>query len=259
MPKTMTADHGYDAELVRHNEVLRRACNIRSSDYVLDIGCGSGHTTRQAARTAAAGTAFGVDISEAAIARARELAHAENLRNVSFEHADAETYRFAPGHFDVAISRFGTMFFADPTAAFANIRQTLRPKGRLVMMLWQAPEHNEWDVALRQALGTTDTTPVGPDPFSLAEPAAVTAILTVAGFTDITFDDVREPVYYGPDVDTALDWARTFTCTSSALAQLDSDAAARTVLRLRKTLATHLRDDGVWFDSRAWLVTARRS
>jgi SAM-dependent methyltransferase len=254
----MTADHGYDAELVRHNEVLRRACDIRSRDTILDIGCGSGHTTRQTARTAQAGSAFGVDISEAAIARAGELAQAEDLRNVSFECADAESYRFAPEHFDVAISRFGTMFFTDPTAAFANIRRALRPNGRLVMMVWQAPERNEWDVALRRALHTTDATTPGPDPFSLADPPTVTTILTGAGFTDITVADVREPVFYGPDIDVALDWASSFTCISSALAQLDPDAAARAVLRLRETLAAHLHDDGVWFDSRAWLVTARR-
>jgi SAM-dependent methyltransferase len=255
----MNAEHGYDAELVRHNEVLLRACDIRSRDTILDIGCGSGHTTRQAARIAEVGNAFGVDISEAAIAGARRLARADGLQNVSFERADAESYRFAPAHFDIAISRFGTMFFTDPTAAFANIRQALRTNGRLVMMVWQAPERNEWDVALREALGAAHPTPAGPDPFSLADPPTVTGMLTTAGFTEVTFADVREPVYYGRDVDAALTWARSFTCISSVLAQLDSDMAERTIARLRETLAVHLGDDGVWFDSRAWLVTARRS
>ena len=88
----------------------------------------------------------------AAIERARELARAEGLRNVTFEQADAQVHRFPRERFDLAISRFGTMFFADPVAAFANIGRALRPAGRLVMMVWQAHDRNEWDVAIRQSL-----------------------------------------------------------------------------------------------------------
>ena len=54
---------GYDAELRRHNEVLRRAFGVQLHDHVLDIGCGTGQTTRQAARAARAGSALGVDVS----------------------------------------------------------------------------------------------------------------------------------------------------------------------------------------------------
>jgi cyclopropane fatty-acyl-phospholipid synthase-like methyltransferase len=84
---------GYDAELRRHHEVLRRAVGVQLHDHVLDIGCGTGQTTRQAARTAHAGSALGVDISAPAIGRARELARAEGLGNVTFEHADAQFER----------------------------------------------------------------------------------------------------------------------------------------------------------------------
>jgi SAM-dependent methyltransferase len=257
------APMGYDAELRRHNEVLRRSWGIHVRDHVLDIGCGTGQTTRQAARTAPAGSAFGVDVSAPAIERARQLARAEQLSNVAFERADAQVSRFPAGRFDVAISRFGTMFFDDPGAAFANIRLALRPDGRLVMMVWQTPDRNEWEVAIRQSLGGSDAaaTPAsaGPDPFSLADPPAVTKLLQTAGFTDVTFTDVDEPVYYGPDLAAALDWVRGFTCTSEALKQLDPTAAARAIRRLRQALGAHLNDDGVWFNSRAWIVTARRS
>jgi len=126
---------GYDAERRRHNEVLRRACGVQPHDHVLDIGCGTGQTTRQAARAARAGSALGVDISAPAIERARELARDEGLRNVTFEHGNAQVHRFPQERFDLAISRFGTMFFDDPGAAFANIRRALRPAGRLVMMV----------------------------------------------------------------------------------------------------------------------------
>ncbi|HEX8008263.1 MAG TPA: class I SAM-dependent methyltransferase, partial [Trebonia sp.] len=175
------AAFGYDAELRRHNELLHPACGIQFRDHVLDIGCGTGQTTRQAARTARAGSALGVDISAPAIERARELARAEQLRNVAFERADAQVYRFPQERFDLAISRFGTMFFDDPAAAFANIRRALRPAGRLVMMVWQAHERNEWDVAIRRSLDGPQTPAAvasgGPDPFSLADPPAVTEIL----------------------------------------------------------------------------------
>jgi SAM-dependent methyltransferase len=253
---------GYDAELRRHNEVLRRSCGVQLHDHVLDIGCGTGQTTRQAARAAQAGSARGVDSSAPAIERARELARTEGLGNVTFEHANAQVHRFPQHHFDLAISRFGTMFFDDPVAAFANIRRALRPTGRLLMMVWQPGERNEWDVAIRQSLagpeGPVAAASAGPDPFSLGDPPTVNQILGAAGFADIAFTDVHEPVYYGPDVAAALDWVHGFTCTGEILKRLDTATAASAVGRLRETLSAHLSDDGVWFHSRAWLITARR-
>jgi SAM-dependent methyltransferase len=247
----------YDAELRRHNEVLRQACGVTLHDHVLDIGCGAGQTTREAARAAHSGSALGVDVSAPAIERARELASAEGLRNITFECASAEVYRFPQERFHLAISRFGTMFFDDPRAAFANISRALRPAGRLVMMVWQAQDRNEWDITIRHSLGAT--VPSGlPDPFSLADPSTVTEILEGAGFADVTFTDVSAPVYYGPDVDEAMDWVRGFACTGEVLKRLDPTAAERALGRLRAALAAHLRDDGVWFNSRAWVVTARR-
>ena len=98
----------------------------------------------------------------------------------------------------------------------------------------------------------------GPDPFSLADPPAVKQILQAAGFADVAFTDVHEPVYYGPDLAAALAWVCGFACTSEILKRLDPAAAARAAGRLRVALAAHLSDDGVWFDSRAWIITARR-
>jgi ubiquinone/menaquinone biosynthesis C-methylase UbiE len=225
---------------------------------VLDVGCGSGQTTREVARMARAGSALGVDISGAAIARARELAEAQGVSNVAFEVADAQVHWFGRERFDLVISRFGTMFFAEPVAAFANIGRALRPGGRLVMMVWQAGERNEWYRAIQRCLAEGSVASAGPDPFSLAEPAVVTGILEDAGFADVTFTDVREPMYFGPDVASALDWVRGFACTREALDRLDPDDAARALGRLRVTLAEHNDGRGVRFSSRAWIVTARR-
>jgi len=105
--------------------------------------------------------------------------------------------------------------------------------------------------------GAPATTPAGLDPFSLGDPAVTTRILGAAGFTDVRFADVHEPVHYGDDVDAALDWIRGFICTGQALARLGPDDARRALERLRAELAARLTGDGVWFDSRAWLVSAR--
>jgi SAM-dependent methyltransferase len=260
---TLVSPMDYDAELRLHNEVLRRACRIRPGDHVLDIGCGTGLTTREAARMAHAAGSVGVDTSAPAIERARDLARAAGLRNITFKCVDAQVHRFASGFFDVAISRFGTMFFHDPAAAFANIGRALRPAGRLVMMVWQAGERNEWEVAIRDALagpdGPTMAAGEGPDPFSLADPTTVEAILRAAGFGDVIFTDVSAPVYYGPDRTAACDWVRGFTSTREYLKRLDPTAAALAIARLNRAFGAHLSDSGVWFNSRAWLITARRN
>jgi SAM-dependent methyltransferase len=251
----------FDAELRLHNEALRHTWDVRRHDRVLDVGCGTGQTTREAARVAADGSALGVDLSAPAIDRARELAEAEGLGNVTFEAADAQVHRFPPKNFDVVISRFGTMFFDDPVAAFGNIGRALRPTGRLVMMVWQSSERNEWDIAIHRSLegaGESTVAPEGPDPFSLSDRKTVQMILDAAGFTDVAFADVHEPVYYGPDVAAALDWVRGFACTNNVLTRLDPLAAERAIDRLREMLAARASSDGIWFDSRAWIVSARR-
>jgi SAM-dependent methyltransferase len=251
----------YDAELQSHNAALLPACAIRSHEHVLDIGCGTGQTTREAARLAAAGSALGIDITESMIVQARALAAAEGLQNVRFEHADAQVHSFPPQHYDVAISRYGTMFFADPIAAFRNIAGALRPGGRLVMMVWQAHEANEWSVAVHQALAPYYSSPTSPDAhdhFSLADPDTVERIVGAAGFSGVKLNDVREPVYYGASVDAAIEWIRRFRFVRNVFQRLDADATTRLLASLRDILARNSSDKGVWFDAREWIVTAER-
>lgn len=241
----------YDAELQLHNEIFRRACAILEHERVLDIGCGAGRTTREAAGVASAGSAMGIDTSAPAISRARELAESEGVRNVSFEHGDAQAHPFPQQGFDVAISRFGTMFFADPIAAFRNIRNALTDDGRLVMMVWQAYEANEWAVAIQRNNAQSSAA------FSLADRSAVERLLGAAGFADATFQDVHEPVYYGDSVEAALDWIGGFQSARDALRSLDAASAERERERLSGIAAQHYRDQAVWFDSRAWIIQAR--
>ena len=195
----------YDAELAAHHEHLRAAYGISPGDEVLDIGCGTGLTTREAARAAAPGRVVGIDVSERMLERARELTAGERLDNLRYELGDAQVHRFDPAGFDVAISRFGTMFFSDPAAAFANIAAALRPEGRLVLLVWQRREHNDWMRTLNAALGdAAQPAQAGPGPFSLGDAEATAGLLEGAGFGGVDFEDVHEPVLYGHDLDAAL-------------------------------------------------------
>ena len=141
----------FDAEVRPHNDRFRAATQVGPRDQVLDIGCGTGQSTRQAARAAIGGSALGVDLSAAAVKLARRISDQEGLRNAVFQQADAQVHRFKPRHYDLCISQFGTMFFAEPVAAFSNIGNALRPEGRLVMLVWQGRDRNEWSTAINRA------------------------------------------------------------------------------------------------------------
>jgi SAM-dependent methyltransferase len=250
----------YDAELRAHHDHFRAAWGIDPGDEVVDIGCGAGLTTREAGRAAVPGRVLGVDVSERMLDRARELTEAERLGNVRYEAGDAQVHRFDRAGFDVAISRFGTMFFADPAAAFENIAAALRPQARLVLLVWQPREHNEWARAIDAALAdAAQPWPPGMDPFSLGDAEATARLLERAGFDEVRFEDVREPVFYGHEVEAVLAFVRGWQNTSAALTSLSDGGAARVVERLRTTLAAHWSvERGVVFDARSWLVTARR-
>ena len=257
---SLTSLDFYDTELRAHHEHVRAAYDISPGDEVLDIGCGTGLTTREAARAAAPGRAVGVDVSERMLERARQVTAAERLDNVRYELGDAQVHRFEPAGFDLAISRFGTMFFSDPAAAFANVAAALRPEARLVLLVWQRRQDNEWARAIDAALGgAAQPPPPGADAFSLGDAEATARILEDAGFAGIRFQDVHEPVFYGHDPDAALAFVLGFQDTSAALARQSDREAARTVERLRETLAAHnTAECGVVLDSRSWLITARR-
>jgi SAM-dependent methyltransferase len=248
----------YDAELKRHNEHFRAAVDIRPQDRVLDVGCGAGQSSRDAARRAAQGSVVGVDMSGDMLDVARRRSVEEGLQNVVFEQGDAQAMAFPPAHFDVCISRFGVMFFADPALAFRNLNRALRPGGKLVLLVWQNQDRNEWARAFQQAIepasAACGSTPAA---FSLGEPEITDGILSAAGFVSVEFSEVREPVFYGQDVDSAYD--NLVGLQQHRLAGMDEAAAAQALQRLRALLGTHLTADGVIFDSRAWIVTARRA
>ena len=245
----------------RHWKRFLEAVRIQGGDCVLDIGCGTGRSTRDAARLAVSGSALGVDLSARMLERARAAAQAEGLANVRFEQADAQVHPFPDGAFDIAISIFGGMFFADPTAAFTNIARALRPEGRLALLTWRELAKNEWVTAIREALAVGRQLPEppadAPGPFGLAGADHVRRVLGAAGMVDVHLDELDEPVELGVDADDAMSFVGTFGITKGLTQDLDEESRARAFDALRRAIVDHETDQGVLFRSSVWLVTAR--
>ena len=256
---TRHADH-FDRALAAFQEPLLHAAGIAAGDRVLDIGCGTGRTTRDAARLAAPGAVLGVDLSTPMLALARERAAAEGLDNVRFEQGDVQVHRFQRAGFDCALSRLGAMFFADPVAAFANVAAALRPGGRLALLTWQPLPGNEWFREVGAAFATgremPRPAPDAPGPFALSDPERVRSILTRAGFSDVTLDGVDGTMCVGDGVDDAYDFVLGLGVRS--LDEVDEATRARALEALRSTLAAHLGPGGVVYGASAWIVRARR-
>lgn len=252
----------YDAVGAAYDQKLLDAAQLEADSRVLDVGCGAGISTRKAAQAAVSGAVVGIDVAPALLKRARERSRTEGLANTSFVQADAQVHPFEAESFDVAISRFGAMYFLDPAAAFANIAHALRPAGRLALVTWQELERNEWMSAVRDALAVgpgLPPLPTGtPGAFGLADPEAVRAILIEAGFVDVGVDDVREPVSFGPDADQAFNFVSTLAFAKDALAGLQERERSAGLARLRRVLEAHAGAGGVRFASSAWITTARR-
>jgi SAM-dependent methyltransferase len=182
------------------------------------------------------------------------------LENVTFRQADAQIHPFAAASFDLAMSRAGTMFFGDPTAAFTNIGRALCPGGRLTLLVWKGPERNRWVGQFSSALAAgrdVPGPPVGvPGPFGQADPGRVRCVLTSAGFTNVDYIGLEEPLCFGTDVEDADRFV--LGLMGWMLRGLDDSARRAAMDRLTATLAAHDRGHGVLFESAAWLVEATR-
>lgn len=252
----------YDAELVHHHRALVDELHIRRSDRVLDIGCGAGETTRVAAQAAHHGYVIGIDPSHMAIRSAHELTNDAHIPNATYVRGDAAHAPFPRESFDIAISRFGTMFFNNPHSAFRRIHETLRPDARLVMIVWQLAQHNEWALAIHHAItGNNDAMPSESQlpAFSLGNAKTTTGLLVEAGFVDVRTRAVHAPVFYGTDVDNALEFVSGFANVRAAMDVASPTEGVRMQSRMRDVMAAHHTADGVWFDAQSWVVTARRA
>jgi SAM-dependent methyltransferase len=254
------ADHAdyFDRSAIPFHRRLMAAAAITETDRVLDFGCGTGQTTRDAAVAAKRGSALGVDLSSRMLEYARRLAVDEGIENVRFEQADAQIHPFEPGFFDVAISRSGAMFFGDLVAAFTNIGRALRPDGRLVITTWQPLSENEWVQEITDALGVGRELPAPPPdargPFALSDPDRVRGVLASAGFTDIELDGMRPGMWFGNDGEDAYEFV--LGLMGWMLDGLDDAGRSRALDGLRASTTAHETSDGVIYQSAAWTIQA---
>lgn len=249
----------YDAVNSGFNSPLLAA--VRPGDRVLDIGCGNGQLTRLAAR-AGDGHALGVDLSAPMLDRARASAAAQGVTNVEFVRADVQVHPFPAAAFDVALSRFGVMFFADPVAAFANVGRALRPGGRLAFVCLDDIRDGDLGrvfAAFAAHLPRLETDGTGAaEPLSLADPTVVRRVLTAAGFAGVDCARVEAPQVWGRDVADAAGFLAGWGPVRHQLDRVDPDTADRARAALTEALRPHEHSDGVRLRGTAWLVTAHR-
>lgn len=250
----------FDAGVEGHRAAFLEAVAVRPGEHVLDVGCGAGRTALDLAPGAAPGHVAGVDLSARLLAVARRRAAAAGLANVSFDRADAQVHPFPAAATDLVVSRHGTMFFADPVAAFANLAQALRPGGRMVLLTWQGIEHQEWlRTFLTVLAGGRDVTfppSEGPSPLSQSDPDRVRVLLETAGFVDVELTGHRAPMVFGTDPDDAHDYVSGQH--AGLLADLDPAAREDALAALHADLSAHHGPGGVRYDSATWIVRARR-
>jgi SAM-dependent methyltransferase len=181
---------------------------------------------------------------------------------VSFVHGDAQVYPFEPEAHDVAISSFGAMFFSDPVAAFTNIGRTVRPGGRLALLAWRSLPENEWLMAFRDALAVGRELPMpppeAPTPFSLADPERVSRVLGAAGFDDVAFTPIDEPMLLGSDAADAMVFASSMGIVEGLTHGLDDDTRATAMANLTRLFAERETPDGVLIGSASWTITATK-
>jgi SAM-dependent methyltransferase len=265
-PKWATLQDRIDQQIRPLGELAMARAALAAGERVLDVGCGCGDTTLALARRVApGGSVLGLDISAPMLARAGErLAEAGLGAAASFVQADAQTHAFAPAAFDVLYSRFGVMFFADPPAAFTNLRRALRPGGRLAFVCWQAATDNPWMLvpmaaALQHLPPPELPAPGAPGPFAFADPERVRGILAAAGYADVSLEPVQMTLTIGGgDLDQTVDFLLQMGPTARALRDTtDAAVVTRVAAAVREALLPYATPDGVRMDSASWIVTAR--
>jgi len=252
-----------DGVVVPFGAAALDAAKARPGERVIDIGCGCGDTSFELARrVGSAGRVLGVDVSRPMLEVARAQAAEPGSAPLAFADADASEAELPTGN-DLLFSRFGVMFFSQPTAAFAHLRASLRAGGRCVFVCWRVPRDNPWAMtplaAAREALGITPVRadPHAPGPFAFADEARLHSILTDAGFGVAGIRRFDAPVSLGATPRTAAEGAMRVGPLSRLLRDLGEGHAPAILDAVERALAPLATPQGpVSLNGSTWIVTA---
>jgi SAM-dependent methyltransferase len=244
-------------------DVLIDRAKPAPGERILDVGCGCGATTIAfAEKVGASGHVLGIDISAPMLERARQ--RAPKGAPVEFQLADATVHPFAPAAFDLLTSRFGVMFFADPTVSFANLRTAMKPGSRMAFACWREPRVNPWMIVPLQAAykhvpKLPQLGPEDPGPFSFASEERVHRVLGGAGFTEIGMEhcDLRLDIAIGEGLEAAAQRTLEIGPVHRALEGQSNDVIAAVKASIQDALTPYVKGNVVELPAGIWIVTAR--
>jgi SAM-dependent methyltransferase len=253
----------FDSMLAPFGRRLLAASALRAGERVLDVGCGNGAVSLEAARAVGAeGRVTGLDLSGPMLEVARRRAREQGIE-VDFVQGDAQTESFDQS-FDVVVSRFGVMFFDDPHRAFTNLAMATRPHGRLCFVCWQEMLANDWisvpAMTMVSHVGMPELPePGAPGPFALADPVRTKSLLEAAGWFEVTLEEHKDAMRIGVDPEDVVAFMLSDEMGRRLVEGKDPEAVKAGTEATVEAMRRYVRPEGVVLGSAYWLVTARKA
>ena len=252
-----------DRFVVPFGNAALKAAAPQLGERVIDVGCGCGDTSIELARmVGTSGAVLGIDVSHPMLAVARSRGALANGAHLAFREGDASEAEL-PANTDLLFSRFGVMFFSQPSPAFSHMRKSLRAGGRCVFVCWRAPRDNPWAMtplsAARAAMGVTPAPadPNAPGPFAFADEERLRAILSGAGFGEIDVQRFDAAISLGATPRSAADSVVQIGPVSRLVREVGAEHLPIIVDAVERALAPLAAPDGhVSLDGSTWIVSA---